>query len=55
VYTLWQLALRHASAATRPDLLWDLPMLLPMLLRLGDQGAALETVRSIREVGQRWP
>jgi hypothetical protein len=55
LYPIWRETLSRLSRSSRPDLLWDLKALLPILTGLGCANAPLAMAQAITAVAQRWP
>jgi len=55
LYPIWRGTLLQLSRSARPDLLWDLPALCPVMTALGCANAPVEIARAITETAHRWP
>jgi hypothetical protein len=55
LHGLWQETLLILATRTRPDLLADLQVLVPIIVTLGGEEGVAETFRAIQDVGRWWP
>jgi hypothetical protein len=55
LYSLWRILLHTLAARTRRDLLSDLCVLSPVLLKLGGTDEVAASTRAIQEVFRQWP
>jgi hypothetical protein len=53
-FNFWKALLHFLSHRTRPDLLSDLTALSPVIVALGGESAATETVQAIQDVARWW-
>ncbi|MEH2257051.1 hypothetical protein, partial [Nostoc sp.] len=54
LFLLWQDSLHELSLRTRPNLLQDIKVWVPVIFALGGEAAILEIARAIVDVGRWW-
>jgi hypothetical protein len=55
LFPIWNELIEGLSERSRPDLLWDLVALAPLIGHLGDVQSRLDIVTAIQDIGHRWP